>query len=244
MLHAVNQNVLAEEVLTILNRPWFRNVAKAAPDLFVTRLLLGVYVADRRGAPLSKREAAIVMGAHDAKTARKYVSEAEQRGLIETFQAPFDRRKELLRATESLNTLVEAELRNAATELHEEARGSAEPPPVRPMDKAAYYQRALRFYRVERDEQLALHDLNQALNLDPGFREALELRAAIHGAQLNYESQIADLSYLLEMEPDSATYYAAREQARHHQRLQRESRPIDTRNRRVPAIENQSTRNS
>jgi hypothetical protein len=103
--------------MRMLRRRWFASLPDPPADRFLTLLLLDVYCSFIAGVPLNKKSAWTAMGVEDIKTGRKYITRAQELGLIAVHRSDKDKRKELLCPTDYLKLLIEVELNQFASEI-------------------------------------------------------------------------------------------------------------------------------
>jgi tetratricopeptide (TPR) repeat protein len=75
-----------------------------------------------------------------------------------------------------------------------------------------YFERA-RFHLHENERKKGISDLNKAISLHPGFRDALLLRADYYLREGNPASAVADYSSLISIEPGNASNHELKAQA-------------------------------
>ena len=73
-------------------------------------LLLGIYLADRKGKPFTKGKVCAFACVDHATTGPKFIYRFQEHGLITVSYRPGDRRRQFLHATNKLHRLVESEL--------------------------------------------------------------------------------------------------------------------------------------
>jgi hypothetical protein len=107
----------AQVLHELLTREWFGASMKPAPDRVLSLLMIKVYMCAQHGVPLSKKDAWQSIGIEDVRTGRKYISRAEQLGLLKVTRSKKDRRRELLLPSESLRLVMEHELETLKSDL-------------------------------------------------------------------------------------------------------------------------------
>lgn len=79
-----------------------------------------------------------------------------------------------------------------------------------PASATAYYNRALCYYNKDRDCQLALIDLNKAIEQKDNFEHAIEFRGRVHLQIEKYDDAIADFTDAIAINPNCSSYYINR----------------------------------
>lgn len=107
-------------------KPWFGGMFEPAAQLYMSRLLLGIYAAYYDGLLMTKTQALRHMSAVDGRTSQRYLALAKKHGLIRIKQSILDKRVDLLCPTTKLLALVRKQLAlmgSAAEFLSEELKG-------------------------------------------------------------------------------------------------------------------------
>jgi hypothetical protein len=121
----VSPDAFAHGVLAVLKWEWLDDTFSVEAKRVLPILLLEVYFAEGTDRRISKRQACEIMGVDYAKTGPKYIAQAEARGLIALERRPEeDKRKEYLRPTPGLMTLLSSELTALRHEIGRQRRRS------------------------------------------------------------------------------------------------------------------------
>jgi putative hemolysin len=104
-------------VLRFLERDWFQGLIPAEAQPYISRLLLGLFLDHVAHRPLSKRDAMKLMNTVDGRTSQRYLSLAQEHGLVTVSQSIADKRVDLIAATEKLLTLVRSELTTIGADM-------------------------------------------------------------------------------------------------------------------------------
>ncbi len=124
--------------------------------------------------------------------------------------------KAYLKAREARPDDIEVPRRIAAVRLalgrHEDARAILKELLLRfeadmaPQDRVRAHMDLAGAARAMGDSASALRDVDETLRLDPGLREAIEVRAAIHEERGEWAEVVADLRRLMEKAPDEKRF--------------------------------------
>ena len=96
--------------LNFLGRNWFGTTLKGAEAVTFTQLMLTVYLVQRKGFLLSKKDAMRAIGAEQVTTAKRLVDAAVELGMLRVEKSKRDRRVELLVPTDTGLEIIEKEL--------------------------------------------------------------------------------------------------------------------------------------
>jgi DNA-binding MarR family transcriptional regulator len=104
--------------LSFLRRDWFGSKLEGAEALTFTLLMLTIYGVQKEGLLMSKKDAMREIGAEHVATVKRYVTRAEELGMLRVEQSHLDRRIELLVLTEAGTERIEKELATIVQAMH------------------------------------------------------------------------------------------------------------------------------
>lgn len=202
--------VLANLAAGVLRRSWFGRMFEPGAQMYMARLLFGVYAAYEDGLLVSKKEAMEYMGALHGNTSKRYMAMAQEHGLIEILASTTDKRVDRVVPTQRLGDVVQAELR-----LWEEWLRVADSR-LNTMDGPAdgeATKELVEDHSVFTSNIALIRRLTETIQIIPTHRRAYEQRIGCYLWDRNWAGIIEDCTALIKMFPEDARYYAWRADA-------------------------------
>jgi tetratricopeptide (TPR) repeat protein len=216
--------------LNFLGRNWFGTTLKGAEAVAFTQLMLTIYLVQRQGFLLSKKDAMRAIGAEQVTTAKRYVDAAVELGMLRVEKSKRDRRVELLVPTQAGLQIIEKELKAVEEtihwaetrlaeqyehEAHFSVREAPEPPRLKLSDNAPIS-----------------YDFESAITVEPPRLEELLLvndPFAGQGGPQTFTRYIEAYTETLRLMPENV--YALEERARLYGRIGRHDKALADMNR-------------